>query len=497
MLPLVVSFFATRINSDIPNYCYQSYLEGDLALNDGYLVAAVLNRNWPNKFWTISIFVDTTRGTNWLHVRDLIGTFDDGWVMDTSRYAIVDPSVSIMGDNPNGFYLIGMVSLKDTSRRDSNMIVFCMAFSDPHLSGSWYCYNMHEYSPKDRDKPWVIGVLGSSRVIGAWMKEDTVFILTNDNHGTPGDWVIRKSIARRNSIFNIPYLTYHDGVYYLAVEEKVYPPTDSVYIHVFYSTDSGTTWNEVPGVAARFYRRPLHFRCNVPFNGFTKALGSISAFGMNGLAAAYVYGNDRSDTGRCNVYVSYSFDGGTTWIDSAVYRSDSVQGNPVLSSSGDTLLLFFVEGTGRWDTSMVMYGWMEGGVWRNRRIASAFGHHPDVWSSCNGWNGNHYASLITYRDTVYYYVGGDRSLDASSFSGGGNAWFFRGVISEIIGVEEVVKGGEKVAIRVVKGGLEVPEYGEVYSVSGRLVFRGEGRVSLPAGVYFVKTRGKVFKVVVR
>ncbi len=66
MLPLAVSFFATRINSDIPNYCYQSYLEGDLALNDGYLVAAVLNRNWPNKFWTISIFVDTTRGTNWL-----------------------------------------------------------------------------------------------------------------------------------------------------------------------------------------------------------------------------------------------------------------------------------------------------------------------------------------------------------------------------------------------------------------------------------------------
>ncbi len=48
-----------------------------------------------------------------------------------------------------------------------------------------------------------------------------------------------------------------------------------------------------------------------------------------------------------------------------------------------------------------------------------------------------------------------------------------------------------------KDGLEVPEYGEVYSVSGRLVFSGKGRVSLPAGVYFVKVRGKVFKVVVR
>ncbi len=67
MLPLAVSFFATRINSDIPNYCYQSYLEGDLALNNGYLVAAVLSRNWPNKFWTISIFASNNRGHIWDH----------------------------------------------------------------------------------------------------------------------------------------------------------------------------------------------------------------------------------------------------------------------------------------------------------------------------------------------------------------------------------------------------------------------------------------------
>ena len=39
--------------------------------------------------------------------------------------------------------------------------------------------------------------------------------------------------------------------------------------------------------------------------------------------------------------------------------------------------------------------------------------------------------------------------------------------------------------------------GEVYSVSGRLVFRGEGRVSLLAGAYFVRAGGRVFRVVVR
>ena len=494
MLLLTAFFFATRINKDIPSYCYQSYLEGDLALNGGYLVAAVLNRNWPNTFWTISIFVSSDRGNTWNYVKDLIGTFDDGWVMDTSRYAIVDPSVSIMGDNPSGFYLIGLAHSKTSPT--SRMIVFCRTFSDPHVASNWHCYNMHEYNPRRRDKPWVIGVLGSSRVIGAWMKEDTVFILTNDNHGAPGDWVIRERLYSDNSIFNIPYLTYHDGVYYLAVEERN-TDFDSVYIHVFYSTDNGTTWNEVPSIAARFYRRPLFFRCRLPFSGFTKSLKSISAFGVDGLAVAYVYGNDRSDTGKCNVFVSYSFNRGITWIDSAVYRSPYTQGNPVLSSSGDTLLLFFVEGKGMWDTSVVMYGWMVWGSWRSRNVASAPGYHPDAWSSCNGTNGNHYASLIAYRDTVYYYTGGDRSRSSSAFSGGGNGWFFRGVISEITGVEEVVKGGEKVSIRVVRGGVEMKVKGEVYSVSGRLVFRGEGKVSLPTGVYFVKVKDRVFKIVVR
>ncbi len=32
MFLLTAFFFATRINKDIPDYCSQSYLEGDLAL---------------------------------------------------------------------------------------------------------------------------------------------------------------------------------------------------------------------------------------------------------------------------------------------------------------------------------------------------------------------------------------------------------------------------------------------------------------------------------
>jgi len=152
MLGVILSFFfATRINKDQPSVCDKSYLEGDLALNGNYLTAAVLNRNWNNDFWTISIFVSSNRGNTWDKVKDLMGTFDDGWNMDTSLYVITDPSVSIVGDNPNGFYLIGLAKRKSID--SLRMIVFCRNLTNPSISSYWKCYNMHKYNPTKRDKP--------------------------------------------------------------------------------------------------------------------------------------------------------------------------------------------------------------------------------------------------------------------------------------------------------------------------------------------------------
>jgi hypothetical protein len=37
---------------------------------------------------------------------------------------------------------------------------------------------------------------------------------------------------------------------------------------------------------------------------------------------------------------------------------------------------------------------------------------------------------------------------------------------------------------------------KVYSVDGRLIFEGEGKISLGKGVYMVKT-DKIFKVIIR
>ncbi len=52
-------------------------------------------------------------------------------------------------------------------------------------------------------------------------------------------------------------------------------------------------------------------------------------------------------------------------------------------------------------------------------------------------------------------------------------------------------------LNVSKGLIELKDVGEVYSLSGRLVFRGKGRVVLPRGVYFVKFKDRVFKVILR
>ncbi len=45
--------------------------------------------------------------------------------------------------------------------------------------------------------------------------------------------------------------------------------------------------------------------------------------------------------------------------------------------------------------------------------------------------------------------------------------------------------------------LTLKEKGKVYDVAGRVLFSGSGKIHLKAGVYFVKTGGRTFKVVVR
>ncbi len=106
--------------------------------------------------------------------------------------------------------------------------------------------------------------------------------------------------------------------------------------------------------------------------------------------------------------------------------------------------------------------------------------------------------------TISIFVSTDRGNSWShvkdlirTFTDGGNAWFFRGIISKITGIKEVVRGEVDGVLNVSKGLIELKDVGKVYSIDGRLVFRGKGRVVLPRGVYFVKFKGRVFKVIVK
>jgi len=126
------------------------------------------------------------------------------------------------------------------------------------------------------------------------------------------------------------------------------------------------------------------------------------------------------------------------------------------------------------DSLSVMYGWRDLGWWRIRRVASAVGYHPDVWPGCSGYSGNHYTSLLIYRDTVYYYWGGDRMRNDVAVSVGGNAWFLRGLLSEITGVSERGRLIASELYEVFGRVVELKVEGAVYSVSGRMVFKGRG-----------------------
>ncbi len=59
------------------------------------------------------------------------------------------------------------------------------------------------------------------------------------------------------------------------------------------------------------------------------------------------------------------------------------------------------------------------------------------------------------------------------------------------------KGEYKNAFRVMKGGLVMLKYGEIYSPNGRRLFKGRGFVNLGRGVYFLKAGGRVVKILIK
>jgi len=77
---------------------------------------------------------------------------------------------------------------------------------------------------------------------------------------------------------------------------------------------------------------------------------------------------------------------------------------------------------------------------------------------------------------------------------GGNGWFLRGLLSEITGVSERGRLIASELYEVFGSVVELKAEGEIYDPSGRLRHAGRGRVSLPAGVYFVRVKREVFKV---
>ncbi len=57
--------------------------------------------------------------------------------------------------------------------------------------------------------------------------------------------------------------------------------------------------------------------------------------------------------------------------------------------------------------------------------------------------------------------------------------------------------GEVPGFRVLRGAVDLSAEGEIYTVSGRLVFKGKGRVYLPTGIYFVHQKGRTHRITVK
>ena len=265
---------------------------------------------------------------------------------------------------------------------------------------------------------------------------------------------------------------------------------DTIYIRVW-KYENLMSWQRLinPATSFRFIiGDPIYRYCRYYSTSVSKGLHGITSSVDGAVAVVYLLTDNRYDVSdTCRVYVSTTADDGNTWVDVGISRSGGYeQYTPTIASSP-------------WGRLWVI--WQECRALCYTMMSSTRSYSSPWWS---------YASVISSHAYEFWVFEAAHHYNDAEWDGhlhvvwgndkyatyGQDVWYAR---NDSIGeyVRESEDGGSTPAYAVLRDGVMLRDTGEVYSASGRLVFRGKGRISLSTGVYFVKVGGRVFKVVVR
>jgi len=469
MITLMLVWFESRVTDYVHS---DRYTEPNIAVGDSYMVTAyILNGEM------VEIRVSADGGYTWNYVRSIT------WGNCTR---VVDPVVdedTIISDK---FYL---TALADCGNADS--VIFCTNYGPPDSSSSWQCEVIEDYAYENKDHPWVVAV-GNYRVFVVYSLRNTQRLLVMETNDGGITWSRNTEITYSPEDLLSPYAYYNGNSLYVAAES--YNDNDStIYIRVWKYEDL-ISWQRLPSSATSFYfitGDPIYRYCRYYSTSVSKGLHGITTSVDGAVAVVYLLTDNRYDVSdTCRVYVATTADDGNTWTDVGIPRSyGNEQYTPTIASSPwgriwaiwqECDLYFGVCSTKMSTTrSYSLPSWSYASVISSHTyefwVFEAAHHYNDAeWDGHLHviWGNDEYA---TYGQDVWY---------------ARNNWIWEDVL-------EGEDGGSTPVYAVIGDGIMLRNTGEVYSISGRLVFRGKGRVSLPAGVYFVKVKGRVFRVVVR
>lgn len=459
--------------------------EVSMARSSRWLVASWINQDVSGYYSVNQLAVSRDNGYTWTQVAYYAPS-------DPSSCWIGDPSVASDPNNPDKFYWVGMVYCMVSSQVKGE-VYFCTNTGSPDNASNWSCSIL---PPNDswahfKDKPWII-----TRDNGG--NTEVLVVFTADGYGSTSlstyEMISVKSTdggatwqspvrVEPGAPSTVAYIYYDPstGIVHMSDNCLYCYSSYDVVIEYTKSTDFGNTWNYVTGVIGTV---PSGGSATCPnYNRPAKITGSIAAAGSKIAMAATV---DESGSGgsACSIVIAYSTDGGGSW--SGVGDTSTQYILPFVATDGSNSIYVMAQardGTSAPWRTVMFYSNDWGGSWSGVRVSD-----HDYY--LNEDPAGHDYNVILYGDTYLFAIWGN------DYYGDDAGAIYYATTAPFVGYAEALTS-EDGKVKVLKGTVEVPRGSYVYNSSGRLIYVGEGKVSLSPGIYFVKTAKGVRKVVVR
>ena len=403
-----------------------------------------------------------------------------------------DPSLTADPTDPDKFYWVGMIWCQGGSDIKGE-IYFCTNTGTPDDANNWSCSIL---PPNDnwsyfKDKPWII-----ARNNGG--STELLVVFTADGFGGTSlgryEMLSVKSTDGGNSWqpplrIDPGYTSTVAYTFYDPSTGRVHMSKNCIYcydgydivIEYYTSDDFGTTWNYRSGLIGTV---PSGQTSRCPhFDRPVKIGSGIAAAGQNIVVAGIA---DSDTSGRCDLHVKYSSDGGSSWSRFLMGTYEYI--HPFVATDGSDSFYVMVQArnksTGVWQTQMYIH--ISPGTWQSIYRVS------DHDYTMNENPAGHDYNTILYLGGNLFAIWGDDYYEEDA-----GAIYYASTVdpTPISTGEDYAQGME---IEVVDGGIRSSIVVDVFESSGRRIAREVGGfIPLKPGIYLIRHGERTRKILVR